>query len=206
VGTISPLLAVKDMKATIDFYQGSLGFKVGLLFPDASKPEYADLSKDDMVLMIVPVENMGIAPQAKLGAGVNLYLQIDGDVDQYCAELKEKGVKIVTELKDEPWGSRDFTIEDINGYLLTFSQVSQTGKACLSCGMPLTKPEDFGGGNPENLYCVHCANPDGSLKSYQAVLAGMTNFMMTNQNMDRESAEQAAREYLAKMPAWCGQS
>ena len=68
--------------------------------------------------------------------------------------------------------------------------------------MPLTKLEDFGGGNPANIYCVNCANPDGSLKSYDEVLEGMVNFMMMSQNMDRETAEKAAKEYMSKMPAW----
>jgi uncharacterized glyoxalase superfamily protein PhnB len=205
MGVISPLMAVRDMKQTIDFYRNSLGFKVGMMFPDANKPEYADLSKDDMVLMIIPVESMGIGHREKLGTGINLYLQIDDDIDEYYHELKNKKVKVVTEVKDEPWGSRDFTVADINGYLLTFSQVSKTSKICMSCGMPLAKPEDFGGGNPESLYCVHCSKPDGSLKSYEEVFAGMTNFMMTNQNMNKETAEQAAKEYLAKMPAWGGE-
>ena len=75
---------------------------------------------------------------------------------------------------------------------------------CLSCGMPMTSPGDSGGGNPENKYCVHCCNPDGSLKSYDEVLNGMANFMMQSRNMDKATAGSAAREYLSKMPAWSG--
>ena len=206
MGGISPLMAVRDMKETIKFYKESLGFETGMMFPDAANPEYANLSKDGMVLMVIPIENMGLMHKDRLGAGIDLYMQIDGDIDEYYAALKNKKVKIVTEIKDEAWGSRDFTIEDINGYLLTFSQVSPSAKTCMSCGMPMTEPEDFGGGNPENLYCVHCSNADGSLKSYDEVLAGMVNFMITFQNMDQKAAEKAAREHMAKMPAWSGRA
>ena len=204
MGYISPALAVRDMKATIEFYKNSLGFKIGMFFPDANNPEYADLSKDGMVLMFIPASNLGIGNEEKLGVGVNLYLQIDGDIDEYYQELTKKGVKIVADIKDEPYGVRDFTIEDINGYKLTFNQVSKMAKNCMSCGMPMTKPEDFGGGNPANLYCVHCSNPDGSLKSYDEVFEGMVNFMMMSQNMDKETAERAAKEHMSKMPAWSG--
>ncbi|NIS17056.1 MAG: bleomycin resistance family protein, partial [candidate division Zixibacteria bacterium] len=38
MGYISPTLAVRNMKETIEFYKNSLGFKVGLVFPDASNP------------------------------------------------------------------------------------------------------------------------------------------------------------------------
>ena len=88
--------------------------------------------------------------------------------------------------------------------ILTFNQISKTAKNCLSCGMPMTKLEEFGGGNPASVYCVHCSHPDGSLKSREEVFEGMVNFMMASQNMDRKTAESAAREYMDKMPAWSG--
>jgi uncharacterized glyoxalase superfamily protein PhnB len=204
MGDISPLLAVRNMKETIDFYTKSLGFKLGMCFPDAASPEYADLSKDGMVLMVLPAQNHGISPEEKFGIGVYLYMQIDGDIDEYYRELKGRGVKIAADIKDEPYGVRDFTVEDINGYKLVFNQV--TAKNCLSCGMPMTKPEEFGGGNPNNIYCVHCSKPDGSLKSREEVYEGMVGFMMTSQNMNRKTAETAAKDYMARMPAWSGQA
>jgi uncharacterized glyoxalase superfamily protein PhnB len=206
MGYISPTLAVRNMKQTIQFYRDSLGFKIGMAFPDADNPEYVDLSKDGMVLMFIPAKNVGIGAKEKLGLGVNLYMQINGDIDEYYSELKNKGVKVVVDIKDEPYGIRDFTVEDTNGYKLTFNQVSKAIKACMSCGMPMTKPEDFGGGTPGNLYCVYCSKSDGSLKSYKDVFEGMVNFMMMSQKMDRKTAESAVKERMAKMPAWSGKS
>ena len=202
MGNISPLLAVRDMKKTIEFYNKSLGFKAGMAFPDATNPEYIDLSKDGMVLMFIPAKNHDISQQEKFGIGVYLYMLIDGDIDEYYEELKGRGVKIAVDIKDEPYGVRDFTVEDIDGYKLTFNQLSKTIKNCMSCGMPMTKLEEFGGGNPANVYCVHCSNPDGTLKSRDEVFEGMTNFMMMSQNMDKKTAEKAAREHMANMPAW----
>ncbi|UCG10215.1 MAG: VOC family protein [Dehalococcoidia bacterium] len=204
MGVISPTLAVRDVRKTIDFYQNSLGFKLGMVFPDINNPEYADLAKDGMVLMFLPAKNLSIAEKATRGIGVNLYMQIDGDIDQYYHELKKRGVNIVIDIKDEPYGIRDFTVADIDGYQLTFNQVSKTAKKCLSCSMPMTKAEDFGGGNPANLYCVHCSNQDGSLKSYDEVFEGMVNLMIKTQSMTRESAEEAVKGYMARMPAWSG--
>jgi uncharacterized glyoxalase superfamily protein PhnB len=204
MGYISPTLAVRNMKQTIEFYKNSLGFKMGMVFPDAGNPEYADLSKDGMVLMFIPAENIGIGTQEKLGVGLNMYMQIDGDIDEYYNELKNKSVKIAVDIKDEPYGIRDFTVEDIDGYKLTFNQVSRTIKSCMSCGMPMNELEDFGGRNPENMYCGHCSNPDGSLKSYKEVFEGMVNFMVSSQKMDRKTAESAVKERMSSMPAWSG--
>ncbi|HXZ94683.1 MAG TPA: VOC family protein [Dehalococcoidia bacterium] len=206
MGYISPTLAVRNMKQTIQFYRDSLGFKIGMTFPDPDNPEYVDLSKDGMVLMFIPVKNVGISSRQKLGTGVNLYMQINGDIDEYYSELKTKGVEVVVDIKDEPFGIRDFTVVDINGYRLTFNQASKAVKACMSCGMPMTKLEDFGGGNPENLYCVNCSKPEGNLKSYEEVFEVMVNFMMMSQRMDRKTAESAAKEHMSKMPAWSGKA
>jgi uncharacterized glyoxalase superfamily protein PhnB len=215
MGYISPTLAVRDIKKTIDFYTNSLGFKVGMAFPGVENPEYADLSRDGMVLMFLPADNIGIGDDEKLGVGVNLYMQIDGDINEYYDKLRKGGVKITVDIKDEPFGIRDFTVEDIDGYQLTFNQILSAGDTCescvvpmtancQSCGMPMSSPENFGGGDTENKYCVNCCLPDGSLKSYEEVLEGMAGFMMQSRNMDRATAVSAAREYLAIMPAWSG--
>jgi len=125
MGYLSPTIAVRDMVSTIEFYRDQLGFKMGMAFPDVGSPEYADLSRDGMVLMFVPTRNCGIADSEKLGVGVSFYMQIDGDIDKYYKELKGKGVKIVIDIKDEPFGIRDFSVADPDGYLLTFNQKIQ---------------------------------------------------------------------------------
>jgi uncharacterized glyoxalase superfamily protein PhnB len=137
MGYISPTLAVRNMKETIKFYEKSLGFKMGMAFPDAHNTEYVDLSKDGMVLMFIPVKNIGIGNEEKLGIGVNLHMQIDGDIDEYYQELKKKGVKIVVDIKDEPYGIRDFTIEDVDGYQLTFNQVPERAAKEFAPKMPI---------------------------------------------------------------------
>ena len=75
---------------------------------------------------------------------------------------------------------------------------------CESCGMPMNSPADHGGGDPDNPCCVHCCQPDGTLKSYEEMLAGMTAFMMKMRGLDEAAAEAAARDYMATMPAWSG--
>ena len=100
MSVISPLLAARNIKETIEFYKTSLGFKMGMAFPDANNPEYVDLSKDGMVLMFIPAENHGIGAEEKLGVGVYLYMQIDGDIDEYYDELKKKFMGVTPEGED----------------------------------------------------------------------------------------------------------
>lgn len=75
-------------------------------------------------------------------------------------------------------------------------------RMCESCGMPMGKPEDFGGKNIKNNYCVYCSDLNGVLKSYDEILRGMAVFMMKTRGMTEEDAIKKAKEHMAKMPAW----
>lgn len=48
------------------------------------------------------------------GQGMYLTIEVD-DVDALYQKIREKGVEIKIELRDEPWGDRHFAIEDPNG-------------------------------------------------------------------------------------------
>lgn len=48
------------------------------------------------------------------GQGVYLTIEVD-DVDKVYQTLKNKGIPIKIELRNEPWGDRHFAIEDPNG-------------------------------------------------------------------------------------------
>ena len=73
---------------------------------------------------------------------------------------------------------------------------------CESCGMPMKRNEDFGGGNSDKKYCVHCTDNLGELKSYDDILTGMTEFAMKTMGVSREEAQKTALDNMKKMPAW----
>ncbi len=78
-------------------------------------------------------------------------------------------------------------------------------KRCISCGMPLRKRQDYPLGDTTKDYCVHCARPDGTLKSYREALEGMAGFIVKTQGLDETAAREAARRMMATMPAWKAQ-
>ena len=73
---------------------------------------------------------------------------------------------------------------------------------CVSCGMPMRTQQEHAAGDPSRDYCVHCARPDGSMKSYDEVLTGMTAFLVKTQGFDQEAARKAATGMMAEQPAW----
>jgi Putative zinc ribbon domain len=82
------------------------------------------------------------------------------------------------------------------------SETMSETKSCISCGMPLRAADDFPLQDVGKTYCRHCARADGSMKSYDEVLVGMSGFLTTTQGLDGAVARDAARAMMAKMPAW----
>jgi hypothetical protein len=74
--------------------------------------------------------------------------------------------------------------------------------SCISCGMPLRTPADHAAGDTSKTYCRFCARPDGSMKSYEEALVGITGFLRKTQGLDEDVALTAAKQMMAQLPAW----
>jgi predicted enzyme related to lactoylglutathione lyase len=72
------------------------------------------LSQSDVSGAIRP--NRRVDPE---GEAWDAYIWID-DADALNAEFKARGVRITREIADQPYGCRDFDVEDCNGYRLCF--------------------------------------------------------------------------------------
>lgn len=48
------------------------------------------------------------------GTGIYLTIEVE-DVDKVYKEIKQKGIEIKIDIRDEPWGDRHFAITDPNG-------------------------------------------------------------------------------------------
>ena len=75
-------------------------------------------------------------------------------------------------------------------------------KTCIACGMPMTEPADFAMGDITKDYCRHCARPDGTMQSYGKKLDSLSGFLVRTQGLDTGAAVDAARDMMARLPAW----
>lgn len=74
--------------------------------------------------------------------------------------------------------------------------------SCQSCGMPMDKPEDHGGGNAQVPYCKYCAGADGKLLPREIVKNKMIDFRVKAHSILRDQAEREIENFMIKMPAW----
>ena len=75
-------------------------------------------------------------------------------------------------------------------------------KTCIACGMPMKTKDDFAMGDESKDYCKFCARPDGTMQNYEEKLEGMMEFIVKTQGLGRNAAGEAAKDMMAKLPAW----
>ena len=68
--------------------------------------------------------------------------------------------------------------------------------------MPLLKPEDHALGCTDNELCLYCAHPDGTPKTYDEVLTGMSEYFVQSQGIQVKAALDLAKQHLDKLPYW----
>ena len=73
---------------------------------------------------------------------------------------------------------------------------------CESCGLPMVRLEDHGGGRVDIHFCKYCTDSTGRLKSREEVRQGMIDLAVVTRRKSIEDAEKFVDSYMRKMPAW----
>lgn len=109
------MLHVPDIAAATAFYTEKLGLAL-----EGQAPDFVQFLPPNGNGAIFALSKGEAAPST----GTELWWYVD-NADATLAELKAKGVEVVDEAKDEPFG-RTFSIKDPAGYTLSMLQPSQT--------------------------------------------------------------------------------
>jgi uncharacterized glyoxalase superfamily protein PhnB len=120
--SISPNIFVNDIIKTIDFYK-ELGFNVVTTVPEQGDIFWAMMTCGNVIFMFQTFESLGTElPTISRHNGGSLLLYIQtSDIRKFYDQIKDK-VKVVKELEKTFYGATEFSIEDNNGYLLTFAE------------------------------------------------------------------------------------
>jgi len=102
-------IAVADVPAAVAFYTAELGFELGFTWGEPPTIAGVNLGKAQSFL-----ENGAPDPR-----GSNLYFVI-GDADELYDFHRARGVEIIAEPADKPYGLRDYRVRDLHGYELSF--------------------------------------------------------------------------------------
>ncbi len=119
--SVAPYFLVDDVVATAGFYREKLGFEYERFWGDP--PTFCMVRRHGVVIMLAQTETPGVVRPNRVADperdALDAYLWVE-DADALRAELAERGVLPARELCDQPYGMRDFEVDDCNGYRLCF--------------------------------------------------------------------------------------
>ena len=106
---------VSALKRAVEFYEETLGLEKKYEYSS-----YVGFECGGVEIGLVPklAEEQKVSP---LSPSVEFLVD---DVEKVYNELKNKGVKIIKELHEEPWGGREATFTDPDGNILEIAQIN----------------------------------------------------------------------------------
>ncbi len=121
VRAISPGLTVNDLAKSIAFYTGALGFVAGRRGERDGKLTFIMLQAGACELGLGQ-DDWAKGRERKKGEGFRIWCETRQDIDALAKRAREFGARITEEPEDKPWGVRAFSLDDPDGFHLTFAR------------------------------------------------------------------------------------
>ena len=121
---LMPVLMVKNVMETINFYENILGFVRESTVPDKEPYAFAKMNADTVYVLLQEEKSMQeeypLLEKFSIGGTFTLYIPVT-DVNAIFDSVKGKAT-IVKEMHKTFYRATEFAITDNNGYVLVFSQ------------------------------------------------------------------------------------
>lgn len=117
----APMLLVRDVVASADYFRDVVGFQYDLY---VDPPEFGLCCRDGQYLMLTQVKDATqIQPYWKIKSNTaNAYFWTD-QADRLYEELRAAGAKIDYGPCTQPYGVREFGIQDLDEHDISFGQI-----------------------------------------------------------------------------------
>lgn len=123
---IMPILAVKDLTASLAFYTQKLQFQEMFRMPgEDGQPTFAVLNHGETISLGLSLEPGLTTPRGE-GVVLMIYVPEALTLEQFYTNVQARGVAIASPLKTEYWGDQVFSVRDPDGYYLSFCRTVKT--------------------------------------------------------------------------------
>jgi uncharacterized glyoxalase superfamily protein PhnB len=131
---LMPVLRYRDCNKAVDFLTRVFGFTEGAAFrDDQGNVQHAELWFGNGGIMIGPVADTPfgkVMRQPDQAGGVTAsFFCVVNDPDAHFARSEAAGCEIILPLRDEPYGSREYSVKDPEGHAWTFGTYEPVPKA-----------------------------------------------------------------------------
>lgn len=110
------VLAVKDLAASAEYFKDKLGFDL-----DFTAPGWEFLSFGDFKVMLGECSDALWAYET--GDHSWFAHALIENVDEIYKEFMEREAEIISSIRTQPWGIRDFTVKTPDGHRIVFGQL-----------------------------------------------------------------------------------
>jgi uncharacterized glyoxalase superfamily protein PhnB len=117
---ITPFLTANDLQASVAWYRDVLGFTVAEEFKMEDKVVGVRLQAGSVQLMLGQDDFAKGRDRVK-GTALRFYCQTSQDIDTLAAAIRARGGKLTQEPTDQPWGRRDFSVADPDGFNISIA-------------------------------------------------------------------------------------
>ncbi len=122
---LTPNMMVEDVNTTIDFYRDVLGFELVVNVPEEGAFDFALVRRDGVEVMFqsrasLAADLPAFAARPAGGALTFFYLDVEG-VEALYEQLRTR-TTVVKDLHETFYGTREFAVEDCNGFILAFAE------------------------------------------------------------------------------------
>lgn len=118
-------LMVADVQQSVDFYSRIFGFEVITSVPGENELVFALVKLDDVSIMFQSMKSFAEAMPAykneKIGGSVLLYVDVN-NIQEVYRKAKEGNVEVAVEMHKTFYGTTEFAIKDVDGYLISFAE------------------------------------------------------------------------------------
>jgi len=114
---VTPILSVSDFAASIDYYTQRMGFQKAWDWGDP--PTFGCVIRDGIEIFLC------LNGQGQHGTWMSIFVD---DANALHEEMRARGARIVMPPTDEPWGMREFHVEDPDGHTFRFGHSTPAAK------------------------------------------------------------------------------
>lgn len=119
----TPSLTVGDLAKSLAFYTQALGFFAGEQWKGEDGSLQGVMLKAGAMEIGLSQDDWKLGRDRKKGLGFRVFCETTQDIDAIAARARAAGHALAEEPKDNPeWGVRSFSVDDPDGYHLTFTR------------------------------------------------------------------------------------
>ena len=123
--TASPSFTVNDLEKSLGWYRDVLGFDVEETWKNPDGKVMGISLKAGDVSFMIGQDDWKKGRDRSKGEGFRIYCETKKSVDDLARRIESKGGRLDSGPTDQPWGVRDISVTDPDGFKITIARATR---------------------------------------------------------------------------------